>query len=423
MAQNNDREKVCPNCGAPLDKSSAKGITCPYCGGALALPVSHREANAVDEIIPFAITEEEAQQRLAWELAQCDNVPLDAFNSLSIKATKVFVPVWSFNGHYDASWSCDRVIRRKRDYIDRNGNVKKEEYKEYSPANGNVKGKFTILVSASKEIKLFLTSNDDKSSRFDLSLIDADAVVYGLNVSKDVAWEKKGIEAYVNKIAGKRTGEQAPFEYVNFHYSYSWDYSHCRSLLFSLWILQYEYRGKQYDCRMNGHSGELITFIHPEEKVKVDNTDLEPHIETSKFLLACCCYAIFGVIFGLVIICRGFYDKFQFASIAPLVILTILSILFGIYISWLKDKEKVNYQKLCKNRKKKAHELRLQKLVNVPLLSRYHDKMSRSSKLVTDKTAYNDTVAKDRRLMRLYHLILAVCFVVSLVALFVFRVV
>ena len=44
-----------------------------------------------DRIVSFCISEEEAKQKLAWELAKCDQVPIDIFDNLSIMVTKLLL--------------------------------------------------------------------------------------------------------------------------------------------------------------------------------------------------------------------------------------------------------------------------------------------------------------------------------------------
>lgn len=132
----------CPSCGAPIEATQLLELECPYCGSKFENPRSKDDEgeNIIKQIIPFTQSEEDLREQLFDSFVTNRGIPTDIFDSLKLLSLKqYYLPMASFSGSYETSWSCTIVYRHK--------NKDGEEYKEYHPHSGVTYGDFDNVLA------------------------------------------------------------------------------------------------------------------------------------------------------------------------------------------------------------------------------------------------------------------------------------
>jgi len=401
MAKN--KKIVCPHCGATLENSGYANVICPYCGGKLEIAKSYK----VDEIVLFSVDEEEAKQMLTWKLAQDDTVPLELFDTLSFDATKIYVPLWHLGGGYNASWSCDRLEYKEEVYYDKNGErrTRRAVFPDRYPVNGNAKGAFDILLSASHGFPYSSRYDSYSSEAFNEELIDKDALIYRMDVENGKAWESDEVGDCIDSAANSHVKQQLPVQYDRLHSEVSYNRAINRSVLFPFWELKFEYEGKSYNCILRGDDGEVTSYHHPKAKKNLnDNSDLKSPIKIGRF--GWLCFLTFIVAGLLAFIIRA-NNLSSVVVVIEFVLLSAFSLFALVNLYSKQYDEEKSFEKVRENRKKKRHEERLNALVDVPLLQPYKTQLSKVSDIKTSPKEHNKRIVRDSRIKKLYfHIII-----------------
>lgn len=132
----------CPNCGALIEATQLLELECPYCGSKFENPRNKDDEgeNIIKQIIPFTQSEEDLREQLFDAFVTNRGIPTDIFDSLKLLSLKqYYLPMASFSGSYETSWSCTIVYRHK--------NKDGEEYKEYHPHSGVTYGDFDNVLA------------------------------------------------------------------------------------------------------------------------------------------------------------------------------------------------------------------------------------------------------------------------------------
>ena len=401
MAKN--KKIVCPHCGATLENSGYANVICPYCGGKLEIAKSYK----VDEIVLFSVDEEEAKQMLTWKLAQDDTVPLELFDTLSFDSTKIYVPLWHLGGSYNASWSCDRLEYKEEVYYDKNGErrTRMAAFPDRYPVNGNAKGAFDILLSASHGFPYSSRYDSYSSEAFNEELIDKDALIYRMDVENGKAWESDEVGCCIDSSANSHVKQQLPVQYDRLHSEVSYNRAINRSVLFPFWELKFEYEGKSYNCILRGDDGEVTSYHHPKAKKNLnDNSDLKSPIKIGRF--GWLCFLTF-IVAGLLAFIIGANNLSSVVVVIEFVLLSAFSLFALVNLNSKQYDEEKSFEKVRENRKKKRHEERLNALVDVPLLQPYKTQLSKVSDIKTSPKEHNKRIVRDSRIKKLYfHIII-----------------
>lgn len=411
-----ERQIQCQNCGATLNNEDLNGLQCPYCGSKIDNVVESRERPSkksyqVDGIIPFSRSEEEAKQTLAWQLADDMGVPIDVFNSLNIRAKKIFVPMWEFEGSFKSPWSCQKVVYRERRYKE-DGKTKYESYKEYYPANGVAVGNFDIFVSGVKRDYDYIPSA--KSKEFSPELIDSDAIIKDLDVSRDTAWKSGRIKSYIEYLANTELKKALPDTYEDLNSYYEYHYNHCACVLYPMYEVEFEYEGETYDNVVSGWSDSIMEELYApkQETISHENDhDLIDVNDTSTVWSMGAWGAIFLILGVAMAIMAGTHSHNLSAIVA--VLLSIMAFTFPfITYSRIEDEKKLR-KAIANDREEHDRETRLRRLINEPLLQPYREDVEETSELNIDSQAYNDKVRKDKASNAKFKMVLVVMFILS----------
>ena len=262
-----EKQLICPNCGAILDKSDINDMECPYCGGNLEEQMSEQinssELYIVERCGSFKISENEAKQALEWELIKnCDDVPLGLFDNLRISAQRTYVPFWHFSGTMDMHWSCIKKIK------DFDGSPRPTV--SYVPIQGDCAQNFHIEAYASRGSQhkgnFTIKSRDGKILSQE---IEKDAVVYD---SYDSEFVKKSLDVkeQLDSISASMSYKYKPIdwgreEHSDFHANFGYVIKEEECVLHPMWQLTYEYKGRPYTCYCSGDKKIIERIAYPRE--------------------------------------------------------------------------------------------------------------------------------------------------------------
>ena len=151
--------KSCNSCGAEIVFEAGKqSLTCPFCGTVNKI---ERPENALetsfDRIVPMAVTIQDLENRLYAYMASGEFTPDDMLEaSTIILRERYYVPAFSFNIDYEATWTASFGFDRKEPYtahrsVTRNNHTHQEAYTAYRtvtdwrPQNGIEAGDFDVV--------------------------------------------------------------------------------------------------------------------------------------------------------------------------------------------------------------------------------------------------------------------------------------
>lgn len=377
-----------------------------------------RNCQNIDKIVTFCISEEEAKQKLAWELAKCDQVPIDIFENLSIMVAKAYHPLWVFRGRFKVPWSCLKIVRNKNFHI---RNINPERSTDYYPVNGVAIGDFELAISATTKDNLFFEESVVGSEECSLKVEDG-VIQYDLDISSEEAWGNKKTQQHIERIARKELDGQTPHEYTDLNCYVEYLNKESYSVLYPIMNMTYHYKGRKYSCKIDGY-GNFLKFDHPIENghyntESIDDIELKKPISMSKF--GWTCFGLFAL--NLVLVIWSLESKIP-VMVALCVLMLVLPIVWAWKMSNRRDKGKAasviihnSYNKVKGKYQRNFHQQRMQELANanIPLLKLYREEMQKNGKDVSLFVAeysekaneYNKMIKRDEMKMKTYYAVM-----------------
>lgn len=269
------------------------------------------------KVIPFLLSEEDVKKRLYETLVDTDYVPTDIFDALSIgHVSKVYLPMYRYNGTFKAYWSCTAIYRKERTV----GN-KTEYYNEYQPASGISTGGFDILCLANEgsimpsKLRSFTSLMDNEHSYRSKAITyerwledfkeDEKTQIYPANKDEDRTWNSPNVNHYIDRLANSAACRQAPFNRTDFSMTWNCDASRGELILVGFWMIEYSYRGNPcyYIVDGIGFNKDYSVPIDKEEKGKVKQ------VNNKLWLVVLACLLFCGI--GLYAMFGSFYDDYS----------------------------------------------------------------------------------------------------------------
>ncbi len=291
----------CPNCRHAIEtfspfKASTK---CPSCGTVISNPnFITKEADIPSRMIPFTTQESDFEQALVNTLIGQDYVPKDIFQAINTDAVfRAYLPMYLFEGTYQASWSCessyeDQKVDISRNWTDSGKTISTKTVKKWRPQNGNASGNFAFLCLANEgdkslpeELRNFTNQfpyDVMLSKEFNGELLTEDderLVTVSRNADATIVWQKHGkdlVDETAQRAALNQIGDQ---EIRNFRASSSFNLTTKGDyLLVPFWFVYYNYNNQRYNFMMDGtgqhwsysypQDQEMIDFVNGKEKIK-----------------------------------------------------------------------------------------------------------------------------------------------------------
>ncbi len=279
----------CPSCKRPINTFNPDHLMaeCPYCHSKLVNPlVKPKEVPTPERIITFTTAEGDFEQSMINALVNQDYVPLDIFDSISTgKVVQTYLPMFLFEGTYNASWSCetayeDEVSTIKEGY---DGSIKAgtKKVKKWLPQNGNTAGNFAFLCLANEgneipdELRQFtrlfpydvMLSKEFKTDMIDYN--DENLMTLERNSDATIIWQKHGKEMVEATALNAAKEQLTNREIRNFRSTTSHQLTTTgKYLLVPFWFVYYQYKGNQYYYLMDG-VGQRNQYSYPVNQEEV----------------------------------------------------------------------------------------------------------------------------------------------------------
>lgn len=294
----------CEGCGAhvEVDKTST-ATTCPYCGSHYVLSQKQLDSIVPDGVIPFKIDKNKVESIFTnWIKGRwlAPNILKTLYQKDKIQG--IYMPYWTFDANTRTHYTAMGGINHRVEYEDENGEKKVRIETRWYPTSGNINHFFDdILVSASNKLDEILLIGVQPSSTRNIVSYSPDymsgycAEIYTVDL-KDAHNEAL---AKMNRRLRSKAESDVLRRYdcvraLRLNTSYSDEtYKH---IFVPVYSTAYTYKDKRYNVLINGETGEI----------------------------------------------RGEYPK-SIAKITAIIIL-ILGILFGIYMSASEDEVAYNYK-------------------------------------------------------------------------------
>jgi len=298
----------CENCGGELIFSPGTQLSsCNFCGSEFNIQDSKdTQFKSVEKILPFSTTKEEFEiAALEW-LSEGDLTPDDILeSSMFNNQVGVYLPMWMYEGRYDGSWSASSGYNRIEEYVGKSYDGKKLETKtrtvtDWRPSNGNCKGDFQFLATASADssipssVKAF--SHDVEITRNNLKDFKAEYSqgfsLLEIQLESDECWDLHGewqANHYVESVTKKRIPGD---KYKDFYVDAVYDLTNKVSCYVPFWLRNYKYSNEDFHLYMDGSNTLRINGERPIDKgrsAEVDKLNTQGSI-------GCGVAAVFGFI-------------------------------------------------------------------------------------------------------------------------------
>lgn len=269
----------CENCGGELIFSPGTQLSsCNFCGSEFNIQNSKdTQFKSVEKILPFSTTKEEFEiAALEW-LSEGDLTPDDILeSSIFNNQVGVYLPMWMYVGRYDGSWSASSGYLRQEEYVGKSFDGKKLERKtrtvtDWRPSNGNCKGDFQFLATASADssipssVKAFshdveVTRNNLKDFKLEYS---QGFSLLEIQLESDECWELHG-EWQANHYVESVTKQRIPGDkYKDFYVDAVYDLTNKVSCYVPFWLRNYKYSNEDFHLYMDGSNTIRINGERP----------------------------------------------------------------------------------------------------------------------------------------------------------------
>ena len=276
----------CPACNQALTSFSPfkSVVTCPRCGSSIKNPMATAKEEVMPErIIPFSTQESDFEQALIDTLIKQDYVPRNIFDAINTDHVfRAYLPMYLFEGTYQASWSCESSYIDQKVDISSN-KVSTKDVKKWRPQNGNASGNFGFLCLANEgsedlpeELRNFTYQFPYEvmlSQQFDGNLLkeeDERLITIPRNADATLVWQKHGktlVDETAQQAALNQIGNQ---EIRNFRASSSFSLSTKGDyILAPFWFVYYTYNNQRYNFMMDG-TGKRYSYNYPVDQDEVN---------------------------------------------------------------------------------------------------------------------------------------------------------
>ena len=298
----------CGNCGAELMFSPGTQLSlCNFCGSEFQIETAiDSKVKTVNSILPFSTTPNQFEiAALKW-LSEGDYTPDDILEgSLFNNQVGMYLPMWLFTGKYDGEWSASSGYDRQEEYWDKSFDGKKLVKKtrtvtDWRPSNGNCKGNFTFLATASNEssvprsVKDFshgVEFNAGELKDFKLEYTQGFSLIE-LELENDEAWNYHG-ESQANSYVESQSRQRIPGDrYKDFYVNAVYDINTKLSCYVPFWLRNYNYNESEFYLYMDGTNVLRIDGVRPKD---AERENIVKDIETKRNW-GCAGFVVLGLV-------------------------------------------------------------------------------------------------------------------------------
>lgn len=308
----------CPNCTKQISSFSkfSATVTCPSCSSVIKNPmVESKDLPVPERIIPFTTDESAFEQAMINALVHTDYVDKEVFSGINTdNVFRAYLPMYLFEGTYNASWSCessymDQQVKISNNLFDNNKTIKTKNVKKWRPQNGTATGNFAFLCLANEgsnelpeELRQFSYNFPYEvmcSQPFDGSLLseeDEKLISIPKNADAPIVWQKHGKEM-VDKAAENAALVQIGNQEIrNFRSQTSFQLSNKGEyVLAPFWFVYYNFKNNRYHFLMDG-LGQTQSLNYPLDEEDLAFTKSKERITKIVNWMWLLCVALFFIV-------------------------------------------------------------------------------------------------------------------------------
>jgi Zn finger protein HypA/HybF involved in hydrogenase expression len=261
------RQVKCRSCNAISVLNPARQAqNCDFCGSAQLVPYEEaKPALRPESVLPFKVGEPEARNRIRAWYGKLWLAP-NALKRMALTDTVrgVYLPYWTFDARVEATWTAEagHYYYTTETYTE-SGRTQTRQVRQvrWEAAAGRVQHFFDDdLVCASVGVHPGLLRSIEPFPTGDLKSYDAGYVAgwvverYQIDL---VAAAQRARDAMNAKLKGM-CAQQVPGDtFRNLEVRPRYSDQTFKHILAPVWLLSYTYRGKAYQCVMNGANGAI----------------------------------------------------------------------------------------------------------------------------------------------------------------------
>jgi DNA-directed RNA polymerase subunit RPC12/RpoP len=264
-------EITCQVCGAQISLTGAQtAAVCPMCGAAHVLPAKQNAGLPPDGVVPFKVDRYKAMELLRKWIGGRWFAPNKLKKSYQEGGiSPVYLPFWSFDAdasaHYTGRGGRTRVVRRGKQTT---------TVTDWFPVSGIVRSNFTDLQICAagqpeSDMAMGVTPFRGSSRPYDAAyLAGTEAQHYTVSLDRGYNIAQGKMESELHMLAEADIRSKG-FQLANVH-SISADYRNVKykQLLCPVWLSNFTYAGKSYQCAINGETGN-VSGKRPYSPVKI----------------------------------------------------------------------------------------------------------------------------------------------------------
>ena len=261
------RQVRCRSCNAisVLD-ASRQAQNCPFCGSAQLVPYTEtKPAFRPESVLPFRIAETAARDGIRRWYGRLWFAPSALKKrALTDTARGVYLPYWTFDAHVEADWTAEAghyYYESETVFVNGQPRVRQVRKVRWEPAAGHVSHFFDDdLVCASVGVQPGLIRAIEPFPTQDLKPYDA-AYVAGWVVERyqiDLVGGAQRARDDMNAKLQMMCASQVPGDtYRNLVVRPDYSQQTFKHILAPVWLLQYTYGARRFQCVMNGVTGAM----------------------------------------------------------------------------------------------------------------------------------------------------------------------
>ncbi len=272
------RQVRCQSCNAICVLDPARQAqNCEFCGSAQLVPYEETEpAFRPESVLPFTVSEQQARDNIrAWygRLWLAPNALKRRALTDTVKG--VYLPYWTFDAQVHADWTAEAghyYYTQETVLVDGKPQLRRVQHVRWEPAAGSLDHFFDDdLVCASVGVHPQLVRGIEPFPTKDLKTY-APGYVAGWVVERyqiDLVGAAQRARDAMNAKLEALCAAQVPGDtYRNLAVRSDWSGQTFKHILAPVWLLQYTYGARAFQCAMNGVTG-VIRGEYPKSPWKV----------------------------------------------------------------------------------------------------------------------------------------------------------
>jgi Mu-like prophage protein Com. len=260
----------CANCHSTLSRTSQfeTQIKCPFCGTLNEVTgTTNLDIAAPERMILFKTKENDFDQAICHFFVDQDYAMNDIFEKVQMEnATPIYLPMYLFEGKYEANYSCQIGYEENEMSVGRNlsgdKTIKSKTVTKWRPTSGTAKNNYAFL-SLAFEGQEIIPELAEWTKTFPYDPVSAQAFdieslkgyqILPHNLDRETTWHKWGAET-IKYLAEEEAHRQIPGneKIKDFRTTFSYDQKHeGRLFLVPFWFIYYNYENQKHYVLLDG---------------------------------------------------------------------------------------------------------------------------------------------------------------------------